>query len=548
VTSRDTPIPWGRYSTDQVEDLIAALLLRRHRGAERMNGSGGDDGIDVLVPVGGGIHVFEIKSYRELLKPAQRRAIEKSARTAAEKNPDMVAWTLVMPLDHTPAERRWMDKDLAAIAGVPVDWIGRTRLEVELAQHPDLVRSYAPGSVEHLAFDLLAEHDRQAVPPRTIGEAVQRAQRLGDHANAIDPFYAFDISIQPAAVTVTARPKDQNAPPLHGSVSFRAEPGSREAGAIDDFMTYGLPLTVGAGNIADVQISLPESMKDLLPDDLAAERLSLGPAPNAAQARQSARLDAVDESGRVLGSLSVTFTEAFRGPRGGTYRAGLDRSGFLRLVMKVGTGTRGEFEVHSQYTGDLLPSDLLPPLRFLDAARRAAGLRITMDGQTASARIPDAAARMPSVENMIRIAEALERIQRAAGIAFPVPEHWSSADALNIAFYDELLHKGQAPYPSPGFTLPVPLEGVRRLLAQGPLPRVSAAGQQNQTARLLGAELPLPAPFTFETQQLLVANPLDLARQYKLATPPPVLEVELAADQRTVTMFRIDSSPPLPRP
>lgn len=132
-----------------------------------MNGSGGDDGIDVLVPAGCAIHVFEIKSYRELLKPAQRRAIEKSVRTAAEKNPDMLAWTLMVPLDHTPAERRRMNTDLAAIAGVPVDWIRRTRLEVELAQHPDLLRHYAAGSVEYLAFDLLAEHDRQAVPPRT---------------------------------------------------------------------------------------------------------------------------------------------------------------------------------------------------------------------------------------------------------------------------------------------------------------------------------------------------------------------------------------------
>jgi hypothetical protein len=75
-------------------------------------------------------------------------------------------------------------------------------------------------------------------------------------------------------------------------------------------------------------------------------------------------------------------------------------------------------------------------------------------------------------------------------------------------------------------------------------------GRQNRTARLLGAELPLPAPITVETQQLLVANPLALARQCKLNAPPPVLEVELVADQRTVTTFRIDSRrrSPLSRP
>ena len=545
MTNRDTPIPWGRYSADQVEDLLGAFLLREYPGAERMDGAGGDDGIDVLAPASEGIHVFEIKSHRERLKSAQKRAIEKLARTAAEKNPDMVAWTLVIPLDHTPAERRWMNQELAAAAGVPVAWIGRTRLEAALARYPDIVRYYAPGNVEDLAFGLLAEHHREAIPPRALGDAVQRAQRLGEHADAIDPFYAFGVDIQPGAVTVTAWPKDQNAPPLLGAVLLKAEPGSPEAGAIDDFMTYGQPLTVGAGNIAGVQIGLPEGMRDLLPDDLVPERLSLAPAPDAPAVRQSARLDAVDESGRVLGSLSVTFTEAYSGPRGGMYRAGLDRSGYLRLVMKAGPAASGEFEVHSQYTDDLLPADLLPPLRFLDAARRATGLRITMDGHATSVRFPDATAHLASAENMIRMAEALERIQRSAGIAFPVPERWSGTDALNVAFYDELLHKGHAPYPTPASTLSVPLEGVRRLLAQGPLPRVSMTAKQDKPAQLLGVELPLPAPLTLDTQQLLVANPIELARQCKLATPPPILKVHLAADQRTTTMFRIDASPPV---
>ena len=68
-------------------------------------------------------------------------------------------------------------------------------------------------------------------------------------------------------------------------MSLRAEPGSPEAEAIDDFMTYGVPLTVGAGNIADVQINLPAGMKDLAP-----ERLSLGPAPDAPPVPSPCRL------------------------------------------------------------------------------------------------------------------------------------------------------------------------------------------------------------------------------------------------------------------
>jgi hypothetical protein len=56
--------------------------------------------------------------------------------------------------------------------------------------------------------------------------------------------------------------------------------------------------------------------------------------------------------------------------------------------------------VDSRYTDDLLPSSLLPSLRFLDATCWAAGLRVTMDGQSESTRIPGAAVRMVSVENV----------------------------------------------------------------------------------------------------------------------------------------------------
>jgi hypothetical protein len=41
-----------------------------------------------------------------------------------------------------------------------------------------------------------------------------------------------------------------------------------------------------------------------------------------------------------------------------------------------------------------------------------------------------------------------------------------------------------------------------------------------------------------------VANPLELARQCNLATPPPILEVQFVTDNRTTTVFRIDTSPP----
>ena len=283
-------------------------------------------------------------------------------------------------------------------------------------------------------------------------------------------------------------------------------------------------------------------MKDLLPDDLAAERLSIDPSPDAPPVRQNARLDAVDESGRVLGSLSVTFTEAFSGPRGGIYRAGLDRSGYLRLVMKLGTANRGEVEVQSQYTADLLPADLLPPLRFLDAARRATGLRITIDGQTTSARIPDAAAHMASAENMIRLAEGAGADLAVRRDSVPGARAVEQRGRAERRLLRRAAAQPPRTVPDAGLLLSHTAGGGTSTAGAGaaaPCLDDRQAGQARTASRQRASAA---GPITLDTQQLLVANPLELARQCKLATPPPIPEVQLVADQRTTTMFNIDGS------
>lgn len=507
-----------------------------------MDGAGGDDGVDVLVPTNGGIHVFEIKSYSERLKPQQRRAIEKSARTAAVQNPDMVAWTLVLPLDHTPNERQWMNDKLATLTGVPVAWIGRKRLETELSLHPDLLRAYAPGNVEDLAFQMLSEHHREAVPPRTVEDVIERAKRLVDQSELVDPDYHFGVGVAPDAVTVAVWPKSEDTPPLRGQVTFQAEAGSPQAAAIEEFLTYGRPTTFEARNIASLDLEMPAGMMGLIPGEVYAQSLeAIG-----TEVQQDARLDAVDEeSGRVLGSLSVRFTEVSSGPRGGTFQAGTDRSGFLRIVVKVAADdATGGIEFESQFTPGLLPGDVLQPLRFLNALTRATQLSITFGGQTYPARIPSQA-RMVDVTQLVRMAEAMERIGLGAGAVIHIPERWNPQDALNIVFWDELLARGQAPYPSPA-RLPheVSLESVQRLLTQGPLPRVVMSGtQQSRLAQLFGVELHLPGKISFETTGLLVANPAELARKCQLDPPPQTLQVLFVADAQTATMFRLSQDP-----
>jgi hypothetical protein len=197
----------------------------------------------------------------------------------------------------------------------------------------------------------------------------------------------------------------------------------------------------------------------------------------------------------------------------------------------------GQLDVNSQFTDGLLPTDVIPALRFLDAMRRAVEVRVTADGVTTPCRIPQARDLLAAMENALRFAEALDRIGQAVGIVIDLPQRWTAEDAANVAFYDTLLRDGTASYLPPGYLpLPVPTEKARELLVQGPEPRLSMTGEQgDRVPTLLGHELPLPHRLAFETTDLLVANAAELAR---LAPAPDTVEIELVADHRTRSTFR----------
>jgi hypothetical protein len=177
------PVPWLDYSADQVEQLLAALLIRMMPTAERIDGSGGDGGVDVQVPVGDGWHVYEIKRFAGRLTRTQRRQIEESLQTAVRNQAHMVAWTLVLPIDFTPAELSWFISDLQRLSPVPIKWMGRTAIETHLSQHRDLLRTFAPGSVEARALDLTAETIGRGTA-RNLFEAPHRVGLIPAPANS----------------------------------------------------------------------------------------------------------------------------------------------------------------------------------------------------------------------------------------------------------------------------------------------------------------------------------------------------------------------------
>ncbi len=202
-------VPWTELEPLQVQKLISALLVSLMTGAYAVEGSGGDDGADVVRPVDGGVHVYEIKSFTATLRPGQKSQVRKSLTTAREHRARMLLWTLVIPHDPTPAEERWLAETLAPLAGVPVAWMGRTQLEAAFAEHPHLARAFLPGSSQSRALELLAQyHQEQAGLAAGVPDAVERGGKLRELLAEVDPDFDFDLDLHAGETTIHVVPRD----------------------------------------------------------------------------------------------------------------------------------------------------------------------------------------------------------------------------------------------------------------------------------------------------------------------------------------------------
>lgn len=97
-------VDWAdpRISSKVYEDMVAVLISRLHPQAKRVDGSGGDGGRDVLLPLPTGLEIFELKSFTGRVGRKQREQIKNSLKKASSHSPS--AWHLVVPIDPTPGE------------------------------------------------------------------------------------------------------------------------------------------------------------------------------------------------------------------------------------------------------------------------------------------------------------------------------------------------------------------------------------------------------------------------------------------------------------
>lgn len=542
-----TPVvPWEQMQPSEVETVIAALLVRTHPGAVRVDGSGGDDGADVVLDTDAGQRVWEIKSFTSRLTSGHKRQIVASARTAKAKRPELARWTLVLPLDLTPAEQRWFgEKVRAELDGVAAEWRDRSYLDGQVSERADIARYMVPGSVERRAIELATQMTQEtAALVGGVPDAVTRHRALAKLTDTLDPDYAFDIVTSAHRTSVSVRAKDQGAvqrSPITATVQLRAQPGTPFADELDRARRYGTPLRVNAEHVAAVSVSGPDSIRALLPGpDAQLAGLEICPIDRPPQA---GFLIAYKDSVPIE-RIRIDLVKRGHGTDGGWLRF-TDRAGSLTFDMFLTSGQEAATAKIAFDTAGLLPADALPAARLLSAVAVADFHEIAIAGMPAMNITVNTAEEEDAGHHarLVRLLDAYDRIQARAGQVIPMSATLSRDDAVLIEMLGLLLD-GDKPADLAGApsALAAAPNVVRHFVSDsGPLPRIDVRMTSDGPFEIDGHEFDLGVGVQFTYERMLIANATGLTRILadRPHTWPPEMQMRLATDARTAGLGRL---------
>jgi hypothetical protein len=381
---------WSDLGPDDIEELLAALLVEMHPGATRVDGSGGDGGRDVIWETGPhGLEIFEIKSFTGRLTPKQRGQVEKSLTKALGHEP--VRWHLVVPLNHAPAEHRWFNT-LRKSSSVPLTWFGRTAIENELSRRRHLLVGYVQ-SVRETALDAVAQYGAEkALLTGGAPDLLERVQGLQGIASECDPDYELRFASEPGRTVIGLHARTEDATtrrPITGSFKLRSADDSDEEGraALEEFrrfLAYGTPAELPPHLVLEASMDAPLGMGFAYRAEegtgvvgSVAEGFSGPPSiqvfPTKENASWSApgRISVLDPRSKVLHTVPVEWCGRNGGAVGGEMR-GRDRLGRFEFTVRFdwpvdGSETNAvQLDMRFTPSADVTPSEMLGALRFAE--------------------------------------------------------------------------------------------------------------------------------------------------------------------------------------
>ena len=320
-------IRWEELGRQRFEDMVSVLLSRLHPYAQRIDGGGGDGGRDVQIVQGQDDQItdaFELKSFTGRTTPSRRTQTVRSLKRVATLDP--AHWSLVVPIDPTPAEDRWF-RQLGRKYSFPIAWFGKTWLDERMSAFPDIRRYFLDGAKDEV-FYLLRELREEQARITDLHDAMSRLRTLHTRLNEIDPYYRYELS--PGITATNGWPTDVVLSVSFGDGRIDVYPRYSDATKdrpviikvkiaigqddelIQDALNYELGVTIPPSMVRSVTVDAPSG----LGGSFIEAEISLLPSNSTLDDPIGLALDIMDEGSLwpVGRSFSRNGPEALRGP------------------------------------------------------------------------------------------------------------------------------------------------------------------------------------------------------------------------------------------
>lgn len=326
-------VSWRDLGSSRYEDMVAVLLSNLHPDSQRIDGAGGDDGRDVRWPnADGREHMFELKSFADRLGAPQKRQIKRSLARAGLLDP--ASWTLVVPIDPSPAEDRWF-QHLQEGVSFPLTWRGRTWLDAQCAERPYIARYFIESSSGEVLRVLLQLNQEQAALAGGITDAISRMEALATLANELDPYYRVTLASDGITTRISWAPRYAGAEAdspwsLSITLAFADTPeGRARLTEVTDALDWGGPLSISPSEMRGLEAHLPAGLERLVEGEatLIAMPATIVDGPG------EAFLLVVRREMRTVASTLVHVKTTRAGQRG-VVEEGSDRSGLIKVRIK----------------------------------------------------------------------------------------------------------------------------------------------------------------------------------------------------------------------
>lgn len=454
------PVHWGSYSGEQLERVMAVLLLQERPTSWRRSPSSGDGGVDVVEPVEGGYHVFQIKGFVGRLDSSRRAQVSDSIeRVASDPRLEgpVVRWSLVVPIDPTSGEEQWFS-GLVKNYGFHSNWLGDSFWNSEAAKYPFVLEYFFENGkqVVQNRVRTLAELLQAPMNAPEPGDLVETLGDLHKLLNESDPHYRYEMQLSDRPVPLQAKPnlvvsrsvsdgvsvvttdviakypQATEDRPIEIKVNLVVRDPKRDIDIEDDvraMFDYGRAVELPEGSLRELRADLPGGLQGGAPE--AAGRL--GPAVIQGFSPQRLRFRVQGGGGADVAMILADFTHATQGSRGTEWH-GVESNGSFEIRLTIDAVSpgassdpneriRSNLHIHNLRPWVAPAARILPSFEFLEALRGPNLLLCEMEFGALIANAPLPADPMLSISpELMQLLRDVASIQTHTPLPLTVPE------------------------------------------------------------------------------------------------------------------------------